>query len=340
MFDKDQAMKLNKRVVVFIGILVLFGCVNRNEKIHKQTRFLMDTYCTIQAVGPRKPTLQAIGLALDRMEEIDKKFNALNPQSPVYKFNTEHVPITDQEILDLFRIAQIISQESKGAFDCSVYPLIKLWGFYEDTPALPENKKITECLKNIGYQNLILKENTLVKQTDAMGIDLGGIAKGYAVQEAAQVLKKQGITSALIDAGGDIYALGKLKGKPWRVGIRRSRGEGIMGVLEVSDLSVVTSGDYERFFEKDGIRYHHLLDPKTGYPAKELISVTVVSQDPVFADAWSTALFIMGEIEGMEIVERTEQIEALMVTSQGEILYSSGLTDNLEIVPSPSFNPH
>lgn len=332
-------MHLIKRIVLFLGIslviciLVFFVMKHiRKESIHKQTRFLMDTYCTIQATGQRKPTIHAISLALDRMEEVDKKFNVLNPKSPLFDFNNNNIPLEDEEILGVCSIAQMISEESGGAFDVTVYPLIKLWGFYGDSPSLPDRKEITQCLKKIGYKDLNIQNGSLKKINSNIMIDLGGIAKGYAINEALKILKKEGITSALIDAGGDIYALGEFKGKPWKVGIRRPRGEGVMGVLDVSDLSVVTSGDYERFFEKDGIRYHHLLDPKTGYPAKELISVTVLSSNPVFADAWSTALFIMGKKKGMDIVERTATAEALMVTAKGEILYSSGLKDNLEII--------
>ncbi len=126
--------------------------------------------------------------------------------------------------------------------------------------------------------------------------------------------------------------MGKLKEKDWKVGIRNPRGEGVIGVVEVSDLAVVTSGDYERFFEKDGVKYHHILNPKTGYPARGLTSVTVISPDPVFADAWSTALFVMGKEKGLELVEKTPNAETLMVTTEGEILYSSGLKENVKII--------
>ncbi len=332
---------MQKRKLLFIGGLIIFlgaifFLVGRpivaKEKIQKQTRFLMDTYCTIQAVGPKKVVNRAIQLALDRMEEIDKKFNVLNPNSPLYEFNNKNMPVTDQEILDLLKIAQQVSEESIGAFDITIYPLITLWGFYGDSPALPEKQKISEYLKKIGYKKLSVENGKLTKLKKDIKIDLGGIAKGYAVSEAVKVLEEEGIKSALVDAGGDIYALGKLKGKDWKVGIRSPRGEGVIGVVEVSDLAVVTSGDYERFFEKDGVKYHHILNPKTGYPARGLASVTVISSDPVFADAWSTALFVIGKEEGLNLVEKTPSAETLMVTTDGEILYSSGLKENLEII--------
>ncbi|MFQ5866907.1 MAG: FAD:protein FMN transferase [bacterium] len=332
--QKKKLLSIGGLVIILAVIFFLAGrsFIVTEEKIQKQTRFLMDTYCTIQAVGPKKVVNRAISLALDRMEEIDKKFNVLDPNSPLYEFNNKNIPTTDQEILDLLKIAQQVSKESIGAFDITIYPLITLWGFYGDSPALPGKQKISEYLKKIGYKKLFIKNGKLTKLKEDIKIDLGGIAKGYAVSEAIKVLKEEGIKSALVDAGGDIYALGKLKGKDWKVGIRNPRGEGVIGVIEVSDLAVVTSGDYERFFEKDGVKYHHILNPKTGYPARGLTSVTVISPDPVFADAWSTALFVMGKEKGLELVEKTPDTETLMVTTEGEILYSSGLKENLEII--------
>ena len=136
----------------------------------------------------------------------------------------------------------------------------------------------------------------------------------------------------MIDAGGDIYALGTNYGKPWVIGIRNPRGEGVAGTLELSDMAVITSGDYERFFETDGVKYHHILDPITGYPAEGIASVTVISPDPALADAWSTALFIMGKEKGLEILEDLQSLEVLMITDDGEQIYSSGMKVEKQVV--------
>ncbi|MDD5686537.1 MAG: FAD:protein FMN transferase [Elusimicrobia bacterium] len=316
--------------IVFFALVFLWKNFFNKEKIQKQTRFLMDTYCAIQVPGNTE-VLKIIDKALDRIEEIDRKFNALNPKSPIYEFNNNDVPISDPEIVGLIKICQQVSEQSNGSFDITVYPLVKLWGFYDKDMHVPAAKDIAECLKKIGYKNLLIKDGKLIKIKKYIKIDLGAIAKGYAVEEALKVLKNAGVKSALIDAGGDIYAIGKLKDKPWKVGVRNPRGEGVMGILEVSELSMATSGDYERFFEKDGVRYHHILDPKTGYPARGLMSVTVISPNPTLADAWSTALFVIGE-KGMDIVEKTSIAEAIMVTTENKILYSSGLKENLKII--------
>jgi len=327
-------MKRSALIIAGLVALCIIGFIiikkRSGPEIKKRTRFIMSTYCTIQVPGDRE-VIKAIDKALDRMEEIDKKFNVLNPKSPLYKFNKKNIPVTDKEIISLVRIALKISRKSKGAFDITVHPLIDLWGFYTDYPHLPKKEEIKKYLKNVGYKNVTIKGGKLVKLNKGTEIDLGGIAKGYAVAQGIEVLKKSGIESALVDAGGDVYALGQLNGKPWRVAIRNPRGEGVIGVLEVSDMAIVTSGDYERFFEKDGVRYHHILDPETGYPSKGIISATVISSDPVLADAWSTALFIMGEKEGLNIVEKTEDLEALLITDKKKAVWSSRLGEGFTV---------
>jgi thiamine biosynthesis lipoprotein len=177
----------------------------------------------------------------------------------------------------------------------------------------------------------VLSETTLEKKKAGVKMDLGGIAKGYAVSQAAAVLRQNGVTSALIDAGGDIHAMGKKGRSPWKVGIKHPRKDGILGFLEVSDLSVMGSGDYERTFVKEGKRYHHIFNPKTGYPVEGLTGSTLVHPDPMLADAWNTAIFVLGAEKGMRRVEAYPRMAALMVTDAGEILYSTGLKDALTI---------
>ncbi len=293
------------------------------EDLQKQTRYLMNTYVTIHAGGAPEPTSKAIGLALDRMQEVDVKFNCLNPKSPIYAFNHAGARINDPEILRVVRTAIEISRACDGAFDLTVAPLIELWGFSKASPQLPPKHRIEAMLHKVGYRYLVLDEKGLSSNPEGIEIHLGGIAKGYAVAEAVKVLKAQGIDSALIDAGGDVFALGNRSGKPWKVGIRKPRGEGLLGYLEVEDQAVMGSGDYERFFIEEGERYHHILDPHTGYPAKGVISITVISPDPVLADAWATALFVMGPDKGLKMAEEIADLEAIMVTSSGKMLSTS-----------------
>lgn len=328
---------MNKKVFLISSVIIILVIAVMGFKkyystpIQSQTRFLMDTYCTIQVPG-NKEVLKAIEKAFIRIEEIDIKFNPLNPESPIYDFNNNNIPIYDEEIIALIETALDLCETSGGSLDITVFPLIDLWGFFGETPDLPQQKKINEMLKLVGSNNIAIEDSKLVKYNDKIKIDLGAIAKGYALGEAIKVLKKAGIKSALVDAGGDIYALGKISGRPWKIGIQNPRGDGVIGTLELSDMAVVTSGDYERYFEKDGIRYHHILDPRTGHSAKGMASVTVISKDPVFADAWSTALFVMGQEKGLEIMEKDKSFEALMITDKGEKIYSSKIqVDTIKI---------
>lgn len=323
-------------IVLFAVILAgLFATRQYNLyrfHLEKQIRFMMDTYVTVYTIGPKAKALPAINAALDRMQAVDAKFNSRNPGSPVYAFNARNVPITDREILDVVTLALQIAKDTDGAFDITVEPLIELWGFYGDSPRLPRPEEIQNCLKQVGYSNLVLSDTQLKKKKADVKIDLGAIAKGYAIGQAAKVLRDQGVTSALIDAGGDIYALGTKASELWKVGIRNPRGDKILGYLEVQDLAVMGSGDYERFFEREGKRYHHIFDPKTGYPAAGLIGTTLVHPDPTVADGWNTAIFVLGPEKGLDLVEKIPGMEALMVTTSGKVVYSSGLAHALKAI--------
>jgi len=322
-------------LAVVILILVLSGIRLYNRyrfHLEEQTRFMMNTYVTIYAVGPEKVTTPAISSALDRMQEIDNKFNSQNPESPIYAFNHQGIPISDPEIVAMVRLALQIAKDTGGAFDITIAPLIELWGFYGDSPRLPEKDAIKDCLSRVGYQHLAINDGTLQKNQAEVRIDLGGIAKGYSVLQAVEVLKREGVSSALINAGGDVYALGKKGRDMWKVGIRSPHGDDILGYLEAEDLAVMGSGDYERFFVEDGKRYHHIFDPKTGYPAQGLRATTLIHPDPMVADAWNTAIFVLGPEDGLKWVEKISAMETVMVTTAGDIIYSNGLKDALHVM--------
>lgn len=331
---------MSKLKLIFIIIACLFAVLwgirlynGYRNHLEKEMRFMMDTYVTIYAVGPKEKTSQAIDAALNRMEEIGVKFNSLDPRSPIYAFNHQGTPISDPEIVDLVRIGLQISQESDGAFDMTVAPLLELWGFYDKSFRVPQEQEIKECLKRVGYQHLILKNGILKKDAEGVMIDLGGIAKGYALSEAIKVLKNSGVASALFDAGGDVYALGKKGRKLWKVGIKDPRGDGVLGYIRARDMAVMGSGDYERFFIQGGKRYCHIFDAKTGYPAQGIASVTLIYPDPVAAQPWSKIPFIVGPQKGLKILEKIPGLEAIIVTTSGEKIYSSGLKHILNVLP-------
>ncbi|MBI4774807.1 MAG: FAD:protein FMN transferase [Deltaproteobacteria bacterium] len=334
---QNSLSKTAKVIFIVVGVLfaVFFSVRTYNSyrfHLEKQTRVMMDTYVTVYAVGPEKLTSKAVNAALQRMEEVDEKFDFLNPKSPLYAFNNEGAPISDSEIVDLVKLALGVSRDSDGAFDITICPLISLWGFYGDHPSVPDHESIERCIEKIGYKHLVVRNSKVEKTRPDIRIDLGGIAKGYAVGEAIKVLRAEGVTSALIDAGGDVYAMGKKGLRSWKVGIKDPRGDGLLGFIEAEDLSIMGSGDYERFFMDQGKRYHHIFNPKTGYPASGLTGTTILYGDPALADAWNTALFVLGPEKGLEIVESIPGMEVIMVTESGEVLYSSGLKDRLQAI--------
>jgi thiamine biosynthesis lipoprotein len=329
--------KLSKKLIIILVLIAIIFLGLWGVRIYNtstlnsisQTCFMMDTYVTIR-IFDSSGNGYKIDQALNRMKDLDVKFNSLNPKSPIYAFNNYGVPVADPEILNVVRTALDISQKTDGAFDITIEPLIKLWGFYTESPHLPPPEQINETLKNVGYKHLLLRNGRLEKDDANIKIGLGAIAKGYIIGQAINVLKEQGVSSAIIDAGGDIYTLGGKEKKLWKVGIKNPRGEGLLGYVEVENTSIVGSGDYERFFMKNGKRYHHIFNPKTGYPSEGLTGITVIHPDPMLADGWATALFVLGPENGIEIANKLPDMGVIMVTTSGKVLYSSGLKNTMK----------
>jgi len=302
--------------------------------MEKETRFMMDTFVTIEAVGPKSVTAKAMRLAFERMEAVDAKFNPLNPESAAYAFNVKNEPITDPEVSGLVSFALEMSRNFDGAFDITVGPLLKLWGFTDKHYRLPSDEEIKNILPAVGYRHLRITGQKLEKDNPDTAIDLGGIAKGYALKKAIEVLRANGVTSALVNAGGDIYALGKKGNKLWRVGIKDPRGEELLGYVEVEDIAVMGSGDYERFFIKDGKRYHHIFNPKTGYPTQEVMAVTLLCSDPVKGQVLAKIPFVMGLDEGLKRLRSIQGVEMAVFDSEGKAFYSAGLKHALTLFPA------
>jgi FAD:protein FMN transferase len=292
---------------------------------------MMDTYVTISALGPGPKASAGIDSAFARLEQISHKFNHLDSTSPLYAFNERNVPIADPEIIHVLAAAQRISVLSGGAFDVTVEPLVRLWGFYDSCPALPEQRQIDSCLRFVGYQNLIIGDSRVTKKNPETRIDLGGIAKGFGLAEAARVLRQAGLDSALIDLGGDVYAIGRKGDEPWKVGIRNPRGDGVVGIVSLRNLAAVTSGDYERYFwGPDSVRYCHILDPHTGWPARGFSSTTVLMRDPLLAQGFSKVLFILGP-DALSLADSTDHFEAVLITDSMKAITSAGLAGAIDL---------
>jgi FAD:protein FMN transferase len=334
--------------VALAAVILLPSCRQGKPEVRKQTRLMMDTYVTVSAFGPGPRAEAGLDSAFARLEHISHKFNHLDSASPIYAFNERNVPITDSEIIYVLKAAQRISILSGGAFDITVEPLVRLWGFYDGCPALPQQRQIDSCLKFVGYENLVVDSDRVTKRNPETRIDLGGIAKGFGLAEAARVLRQAGIDSALIDLGGDVYAIGRKGNEQWKVGIRNPRGDGVVGVVALHNLSAVTSGDYERYFwgpprdtirnasagfgrvPAESVRYCHILNPHTGWPARGFCSTTVLMRDPLLAQGFSKVLFILGP-EALKLADSTDHFEALLITDSMKVITSEGLAGALDL---------
>lgn len=227
-------------------------------------------------------------------------------------------------------VARRYAEESQGAFDVTVFPVVSLWNIGTDQARVPSEVEIKGALKNVGYQDIVLDPaaRTVFLKRPGMGLDLGGIAKGYAADRTTEKLKAMGITRGIVNLGGNIFALGtKADGTPWKIGIQNpmsDRGEYI-GIVAATDQTVVTSGIYERYFEKDGKHYHHIIDPATGYPAEnELAGVSILTASSIDADALSTTCFVLGTEKALEFVKDKPGTEVLFITKDKRVIMTEG----------------
>lgn len=326
-------MKLSTYRLWFLPLvvgIVLAGLFLRSEpKPVEKSAFLMGTLVRVRAFGPEAK--EAVPEALGQLAGLEELFSTNIESSDVSRINRagrEGVvvsPETEVLVGEALRFADL----TDGAFDPTVGPLVRLWGIGTERARVPERTEIEAALAGVDRQGVRIVEGGRISLAPGQGIDLGGIAKGYAADRLRDRLVAGGVESGLIDLGGNILVFGKAPGgQLWRIGVQdpeEPRGD-VLGVVELVEGSVVTSGGYERFFERDGIRYHHILDPVTGAPARSgLLGVTVVSSDSLEGDALSTALFVMGLDRGMELVEGLDGVEALFVTEDGRVILSSGM---------------
>ena len=284
-------------------------------------------------------------------EILDKVFDRILEIENLVSINKENTELTNlnenagiktvklsETSYDIIKKGIHYSQISQGGYDVTIGPLVKLWSIGLPEAKVPNKDEIEETIKNIDYSKVTMNDETkeVFLEESNMMLDLGSIAKGYVADEVASMLKEENVDQAIIDLGGNIYALGLKNGDTnWKIGIQNpfdSRGE-VVGVLEVTDKSVVTSGIYERFIEKDGVKYHHILNPKTGYPFETSIAgVSIISDKSIDADALSTLVFTKGVKEGLEFVESLENIDAIFITNDKKVYSTSGVKDNFKIL--------
>lgn len=328
-----KSQHLIKIVVLISVVFLLINCQQSREKSYTFTRFSMDTVIHYTIFAPsRKVAQNAMLKAQTEIDRVASKFWEKDSSSEIYRFNhSREGIITDREVYLFVSRARGYYQKTDHAFDISIYPVLKLYDFKAENPVPPTEQVIRTNLQFVGMQNVSMHHADgdtnyrINKKFPEVGIASGGSAKGYAVDRAIDVLKEQGISSALINAGGDLYCLGSKEGKPWVIGIQDPRDlNDVVAALTLEDMAIATSGDYQRYFMYEGVRYHHILNPKTGRPGRLSQSASVIASGTEQADAWATALFVLGVEEGVALANRTPGIDAAIIDSAGIMHYSSG----------------
>ena len=306
------------------------GQASSNEEATTEI-FAMDTYITIKAYG--KNADEAVSQAQEKVERLDKQLSTGLAESEISQLNADCGGTLSDEATYLMKRSLEICESTKNAFNPCMYPLMEAWGFTTKTYRIPEKNELQQLLTLTDIQQLTFdeQEKKVAFETQGMKLDFGGIAKGYTSAQIMEIFQNCGVESGMVSLGGNVQVLGnKIDGTPWRVGIQNpNTEEEYLGVLEVKDKAVITSGGYERYFEADGNVYHHIIDPGTGYPAgNDLDSVTIVSTDGTLADGLSTALFVMGLEKAQEYWKNNrEAFDVILHTKSGQLYIQAQQTD-------------
>ena len=313
------------------ALLFLTGCSAESSPEPVQgTFFAMDTVMDFTIYGESGLIDQSESL----ITSLESLVSVTDTGSELYAINQTGSGTLTGKASSLMEQTLEICRRTDGALDLSIYPIVRAWGFTTGSYQVPDEAEIQALLPLVDYRKIQYDAATgTVTLPEGMEIDLGSVAKGYAGQLAAQMLREHGVQSALLNLGGNVQTVGaKPDGSPWQIGIKDPQGEDAMMVLSVEDQAVVTSGGYERYFEQDGQTYWHIMDPSTGHPADSgLISVTIVGDEGVVCDGLSTALFVMGLEKAADLWAQSDDFEAVFVTASGEVYITEGLRDRFAL---------
>ena len=321
------------------ALLFLTGCSAESSPEPVQgTFFAMDTMMDFTVYGESGLIDQSESL----IASLESLVSVTDANSELYAINQTGSGTLTGKASSLMEQALEICRRTDGALDLSIYPIVRAWGFTTGSYQVPDEAEIQALLPLVDYRKIQYDAaDGDVTLPEGMEIDLGSVAKGYAGQLAAQMLREHGVQSALLNLGGNVQTVGaKPDGSPWQIGIKDPQGEDAMMVLSVEDQAVVTSGGYERYFEQDGQTYWHIMDPSTGHPADSgLISVTIVGDEGVVCDGLSTALFVMGLEKAADLWAQSCDFEAVFVTASGEVYITEGLRDRFALTEQYADTP-
>lgn len=321
-----------KRLISFVVLVVIafsFSSCNSQVQEFSKTDFILNTVCTVTVYDKKEEKF--LDGALQLCRNYEQMFSKTISGSDIDRINQsapESVEVSP-ETAELLQLAVHYGEITKGMFDVTTGKLSTLWDFQSETPRVPSEEEIKQAVDGVDYRQIVVEgTRAALLQPDAE-IDLGGIAKGYIADRLADYLRSNGVEKAVINLGGNILTLGsKSDTEKWKIGIQQPFAETdkVIGYVEVDERSVVTSGIYERSFVVDGKRYHHVLNPFTGYPVEnDLSAVVVISKQSVQGDALSTSCLLLGREKGMKLIENTPQTEAIFISKDGECYVSSGI---------------
>ncbi|MGE5892695.1 MAG: FAD:protein FMN transferase [bacterium] len=334
---------MKKRITaaaVSLGIiLILFFAAPFEKRLYSDSRIAMDTVVTISVVSRSQEKAQkAFDTAYAELNRLSGLINFYSDKSEISAINRSaglKAVKVSPDTLNLIKESIKASDTTQGAFDPTTGVMTILWNF--PNKVKPEDKEIRSRLNLVSAKDIVLdeKNGTVFLRKKGMMIDLGGIAKGYAADRTIEILSSLGVKAALVSVAGDIRGYGvKPDGQPWKIGIQDPRPQkpsnNVMAALSLKDRAISTSGDYQRYFEIDGVRYHHILDPKTGMPARGCQSVTVLADRGVTADSLATGVFVLGPRRGLELLKKL-RYDGVIVDDNGQVFVTEGLGKDIEI---------
>lgn len=329
---------MNKKILLILIITLLLSSCSIDSKPRKETNFLIGTFVSITVFDNYSDKL--FDEIFNRIKDIENKMSIkqissevidINKNAGITKVNVSH------DTIEVLKKAQYYSNLSNGSFDISIGPIEKLWAIGSENEGIPSITDIENSLPLVNYKNILIDEKNLTVKLlkENIIIDLGGIAKGFAADEVVKILKSYNVKSAIIDLGGNIFAYGhKNNSENWKIGIQNpfdNRNE-YLGIVDVNNKSVVSSGTYERFFKENGKIYHHILNPKTGYPIENsLIGINIISDKSIDGDALSTTIFSLGLEKGLEVINGIDNTEAIFITKDKKVYLSKNINTNFTL---------
>ena len=309
-------------ILLMIICLCITSCSNKD---HKTTLsfYAMDTFMSIDAYGENS---QAAEQAKDRVLELEDRLSVTDKNSEIFAINNGLSVNISPDTLNLICYSLEMSEKTGGALNPTIYPILLEWGFTTGNYRVPDPQRLSELLENVGADKVTVNGGS-ISLADGVMLDLGAVAKGYASEECAKILRESGVKSALINLGGNIRLVGnRPDGTPWNIGVADPLGEGYVGILSLTDCAAVTSGNYQRYFIENDTVYGHIIDPATGFPVdNDLLSVTVIANDGTLCDALSTALFVMGCEKAEQYWRDNRDFEAVFVTKNNTVYVTSGI---------------